>query len=45
MDFRGYRDQEAYHLSNLALTYAHPDGKWTLAGYVKNLENYAVKET
>ncbi|MBN1627332.1 MAG: TonB-dependent receptor [Deltaproteobacteria bacterium] len=43
MDFRGYRDQEAYHLSNLALTYAHPDGKWTLAGYVKNVENYAVK--
>jgi iron complex outermembrane receptor protein len=40
----GYRDQEAYHLSNLSMTYAHPDGKWTLAGYVKNLENYAVKK-
>ena len=43
MDFRGYRDQEAYHLSNLSLIYAHPDGKWTFGGYVKNVENYAVK--
>jgi len=43
MDFRGYNEQKAYHLSNLALTYAHSDGKWTIGGYVKNLENYAVK--
>jgi len=36
--------QEAYHMSNLSLIYAHPDGKWTLNGYVKNLEDYAVKK-
>jgi iron complex outermembrane receptor protein len=35
--------QEAHHISNAALVYAHPEGKWTLTGYVKNLENYAVK--
>lgn len=39
----GYRDQEPYHISNLSMTYAHSDGKWTFTGYVKNLENYAVK--
>lgn len=39
-----YITQEAYHLSNLSMIYAHPDGKWTLTGYVKNLENYAVKK-
>jgi iron complex outermembrane receptor protein len=44
MSLLGYRDQEAYHLSNAAMTYANPDGKWTLAGYIKNLENYAVKK-
>jgi iron complex outermembrane recepter protein len=37
--------QEAYHLSNLSMIYAHPDGKWTLTGYVNNLENYAVKKS
>ena len=37
------RTQEAYHLSNFSAIYAHPDGKWTLTGYVKNIENYAVK--
>lgn len=42
--YAGYNEQEAYHLSNLNITYAHPDGKWTLGGYIKNLENYAVKK-
>ena len=36
--------QEKYHLSNVSLIYAHPDGKWTFTGYIKNLENYAVKK-
>ena len=43
VSYIGYRDQEAYHLSNVAMIYAHPDGMWTITGYVKNLENYAVK--
>ncbi len=40
-----WRDQEAYHTSGLSLIYANPDGKWTLTGYAKNLENYAVKRS
>ena len=40
-----WRDQEAYHISGLSLIYAHSDGKWTLTGSVKNLENYAVKRS
>jgi iron complex outermembrane receptor protein len=43
VSYVGYNEQEAYHLSNFSMTYAHPDGKWTLAGYVKNIEDYAVK--
>jgi iron complex outermembrane receptor protein len=39
------RTQEAYHLSNASLTYAEPEGRWTLTGYVKNIEDYAVKES
>lgn len=37
--------QEPYHISNFSLVYAHPDGRWTLTGYVKNIENYAVKRS
>jgi len=37
--------QEAYHLSNFSTVYASPSGKWTITGYVKNLENYAVKRS
>jgi iron complex outermembrane recepter protein len=40
----GYNEQEAYHISNFSAIYTHSDGKWTLTGYVKNLENYAVKK-
>lgn len=40
-----WRDQEAYHTTGLSLIYANPDGKWTLTGYVKNLEDYAVKRS
>jgi iron complex outermembrane recepter protein len=38
-----YRYQEAHHMLDLSGTYSDPSGKWTLTGYVKNLENYAVK--
>jgi iron complex outermembrane receptor protein len=43
VSYVGYNEQEAYHLSNLSMTYSNPDRNWTLAGYVKNLEDYAVK--
>lgn len=39
----GVRIQEAYHTEDFSLIYAQPEGKWTLTGYVKNIENYAVK--
>jgi iron complex outermembrane recepter protein len=42
-DATGYRDQEAYHLENVSVVYADPSGRWTLSGYVNNIENYAVK--
>lgn len=35
--------QEAYYLVDLSATYVSPDGKWSLAGYVRNLGDYAVK--
>ena len=35
--------QEKYAMSNASLVYAHPEGKYTLTGYVKNIENYAAK--
>jgi iron complex outermembrane recepter protein len=38
-----WNNQEATHISNLSLGYTNADGKWTLTGYVKNLENYAEK--
>ena len=37
--------QEPYHISDFTLVYAHPNGKWSLTGYVKNLEGYAVKRS
>jgi iron complex outermembrane receptor protein len=37
--------QEAYRLSNFSLVYASPSGNLTLTGYVKNIENYAVKRS
>ncbi|MBN1625191.1 MAG: TonB-dependent receptor [Deltaproteobacteria bacterium] len=37
------RRQEPYHISNFSMIYASPSDKWTLTGYVKNMENYAVK--
>jgi iron complex outermembrane receptor protein len=37
------RHQEPHHISNLSLIYTSPDGKWNLTGYIKNIENYAVK--
>jgi iron complex outermembrane receptor protein len=37
-------EQEAHHISNISAVYADPDGKWTLTGYVRNLEDYAEKK-
>jgi hypothetical protein len=37
--------QEPYHISDFTMVYAHSNGKWSLTGYVKNLENYAVKRS
>lgn len=36
--------QEPHHISNFTLSYTNPDGKWTVSGYVNNIENYAVKK-
>ncbi|MBN1627803.1 MAG: TonB-dependent receptor [Deltaproteobacteria bacterium] len=44
-DSTAMNTQEAHHISNISAIYAHPDGKWTLTGYVKNLEDYAVKRS
>lgn len=35
---------EAHTMSNATLTYGAPSGKWSLSGYVKNIENFAYKE-
>jgi hypothetical protein len=37
-------EQEAHHLSNISAIYESPDGKWTLTGYIRNLEDYAEKK-
>jgi len=37
--------QEPYRVSNFSLVYASPSGNLTLTGYVKNIENYAVKRS
>ena len=42
-DQRGFIDQEAHNMTDITLTYAHPDGKWIVSGYVKNLFDYAEK--
>jgi iron complex outermembrane recepter protein len=41
----GYRTQEAYYIGNISGIYADPEGKWSLTGYVKNITNYAVKQS
>jgi hypothetical protein len=35
--------QEGYTTSNASLVYAHPEGKYTLTGFVRNIEDYAAK--
>ncbi len=37
--------QEPYHISNFTLVYIHPNHLWSLTGYVKNIEDYAVKRS
>jgi iron complex outermembrane receptor protein len=43
VDVSDVRYQEAYYLADASLVYNSPDGKWSLSGYVKNIQNYAVK--
>jgi iron complex outermembrane receptor protein len=43
VDVSDYAYQEPYTLLDFTAVYSHPDGKWTLTGYVKNLTDYAVK--
>jgi iron complex outermembrane receptor protein len=43
IDTSGIRDQEAYYIADFSMTYASPDGNWTLSAYVKNMADYAVK--
>ena len=38
-----YNYQEPYHNTDFSMTYTHSNGMWTLAAYVRNLENYAAK--
>jgi iron complex outermembrane recepter protein len=45
MDLSKAATQEPYHVSDFTLVYAHPTGNWTLTGYIKNLEDYAVKRS
>ncbi|MDB9822657.1 TonB-dependent receptor, partial [Deltaproteobacteria bacterium] len=42
---QGYRTQEGYFMTNLSAIYAHPDGKWTITGYVNNVFEYAEKQS
>lgn len=39
------RIQEGHHISNFTVIYNNPGGEWTLTGYVKNMEDYAVKRS
>jgi iron complex outermembrane recepter protein len=41
----GYRTQEAYYIGNISGVYTDSEGKWTFTGYVKNITNYAVKQS
>lgn len=34
---------KAHHISNVSLTYSAPNGKFSLSGFVKNIEDFAVK--
>jgi iron complex outermembrane receptor protein len=48
MDPRYDLDPEAinnpdHHVSNASLTYGSPDGKFSFSGYIKNIENFALK--
>ena len=36
--------QEAHNISNISIRYRDASGKWSLNGYVKNIENVAVKK-
>jgi iron complex outermembrane receptor protein len=36
--------QKAYTLTNASIRYNHTGGKWSINGYVKNIENVAVKK-
>lgn len=38
-----YNYQESYHCTNLSATYNDPNDRWNFTGYVRNLEDYAVK--
>ncbi|QGN55806.1 TonB-dependent receptor [Novosphingobium sp. Gsoil 351] len=43
-DFNAFIErQKAYTKTDFRLTYAAPDDRWTLEGYVTNIENTAVK--
>jgi iron complex outermembrane receptor protein len=42
-DLRGVRKQEAYYTFDISTVYSHPDGAWSVTGYVKNVTDYAVK--
>lgn len=35
--------QEPHTIWDISFSYAHPDGRWTLNAYTKNIFNYAVK--
>ena len=41
----GVYEMKAHWLSNASLTYNSPEGRWSLSGYVKNIENVAVKNS
>jgi iron complex outermembrane receptor protein len=36
--------QKAHNISNISIKYSDASGKWSLNGYVKNIENTAVKK-
>jgi iron complex outermembrane receptor protein len=38
-----YNWQETHFMGDVSTVYTHPDGKWTLSGYVKNITEYAEK--
>lgn len=40
-----YNYQEPYWTGNLSAVYSSPEGNYTISAYVKNITNYAVKES